>query len=44
MNPEDQIQHMLQSILEKTKSIINDKRKQSFGSGVFLGAHYSVPG
>ncbi|WP_340032222.1 hypothetical protein NSQ20_07930 [Paenibacillus sp. FSL K6-1122] len=32
MNPEDHIQYMLQSIIEKTQSIINDTGKQSFGS------------
>ncbi|WFR62374.1 hypothetical protein P9222_29850 [Paenibacillus amylolyticus] len=38
MNPEDHIQHMLQSIIEQTQSIIGDSRKQSFGSlEYFLG-------
>jgi hypothetical protein len=38
MNPEDHIQHMLQAIIEKTQSIINDSHKQSFGSlEYFLG-------
>lgn len=37
-NPEDHIQHMLQVIIEKTKSIIKDSHKQSFGSlDYFLG-------
>ncbi|MEK4661678.1 hypothetical protein MHH93_07275 [Priestia sp. FSL H7-0729] len=38
MNLEDHIQHMLQVIIEQTQSIINDSRKQSFGSlEYFLG-------
>ncbi|UOK64981.1 hypothetical protein MT997_11670 [Paenibacillus sp. OVF10] len=38
MSPEEHIQHMLQAIIEKTQSIINDSRKQSFGSlEYFLG-------
>ncbi|WP_127544075.1 hypothetical protein [Paenibacillus amylolyticus] len=37
-NPEDYIQQMLQAIIEKTQSIINDSSKQSLGSlKYFLG-------
>ncbi|MGF9697816.1 hypothetical protein [Paenibacillus sp. MABNR03] len=39
MNPEDHIQQMLQVIIEKTRSIMNDKRKQSFGSLEYLLEH-----
>ncbi|WP_458125840.1 hypothetical protein [Paenibacillus sp. Z3-2] len=39
MNPEDHIQHMLKAIIEKTKSIINDTGKQSFGSLAYFLEH-----
>ncbi|MGG4398907.1 hypothetical protein ABEW61_02175 [Paenibacillus amylolyticus] len=39
MNPEDHIQHMLQAIIEKTQSIINDTGKQSFGSLEYFLEH-----
>lgn len=42
MNPEDHIQHMLQAIIEKTQSIINDSRKQSFGSLEYFLEHVLV--
>ncbi|MBB6024887.1 Mg2+ and Co2+ transporter CorA [Paenibacillus sp. JGP012] len=38
MNTEGHIQQMLQSIIENTQAIINDREKQSFGSlEYFLG-------
>ncbi|MFS0870409.1 hypothetical protein [Paenibacillus xylanilyticus] len=39
MNSEDHIQHMLQVIIEKTQSIMNDSHKQSFGSLEYLLEH-----
>ncbi|WP_063564012.1 hypothetical protein [Paenibacillus sp. O199] len=42
MNPEDDIQHMLQAIIEKTQSIINDSRKRSFGSLEYFLKHVLV--
>lgn len=39
MNPEKHIQHMLQAIIEKTQSIINDSHKQSFGSLEYFLEH-----
>lgn len=39
MNPEDHIQQMLQAIIKKTKSIINDSHKQSFGSLEYFLEH-----
>lgn len=39
MNPEDHIQQMLQAIIEKTQSIINDSHKQSFGSLQYFLEH-----
>jgi|GEM_PF-3116785 len=38
-NPEDHIQHMLEAIIEKTQSIINDTSKQSFGSLEYFLEH-----
>lgn len=39
MNPEDHIQHMLQAIIEKTQSFINDSHQQSFGSLKYFLEH-----
>ncbi|NUU78794.1 hypothetical protein [Paenibacillus xylanilyticus] len=39
MNPEDHIQQMLQAVIEKTQSIMNDSHKQSFGSLEYLWEH-----